>query len=229
MPINSLDHKNLTAAQYHTKAKKITLHLRKKRIKLSSYVETTLVYVYPDDLCFGVAQRKFNDHNVRIYRAYPDKIYDASVIKGYEIIVDDNVVERKSSNFGKIIAGGLLFGGLGAVAGAVDKGGKLKTSGKKSYSVRLILDDMEQASLDIKCDSSENAYRLLHTLALLEEKYSKQLNEQNNEQTTQEFKDTETSTVSFAEEIIKLKKLKDDGIITEEEFKVFKSKLMDNR
>jgi hypothetical protein len=223
MLIDNVAYKELTATQFHKKKNYFPLYLRTEKLKFQSCEKRTIVYVYTDDLCFSVVQ---NERAIGYTVDYPSKIFHASEIKGYEIIIDDSVVERKSSNFGKMVAGGLLFGALGAFAGAVDKGGTTKTTGKKSYSVRLILNDLRQASLDIKCDSNENAYRLLHTLALLEEKYYHLLNEKNEESIViPDSNNTEKPSISYAEEIIKLKELKDDGVITEEEFKTFKSKL----
>lgn len=161
-------------------------------------------------------------------------IISVEQILGYELIDNSTIIERKSSNFGKMIAGGLLFGGLGAIAGSISSN-KNHYKTKSDFRVRLILDSLSNASVDLKCESSERAYQLLYTLSLLEERFYKKnevdqqslpdndvkmITKTNSEKTIEETKK------SYYDEIIKIKDLCDKGIITIDEFETLKKKII---
>lgn len=92
---------------------------------------------------------------------------------GIESILDISLVESNSSlvknsnNLVKILASGLLFGPIGALAGALDKGGKQVSNQKSSYSLRFSLNDVDLAVVDLKCSSTEVAERVINTIKLI--------------------------------------------------------------
>ncbi len=136
-----------------------------------------------------------------------------------------------------MIAGGLLFGGLGALAGSIDRNGKKQLKTKSDFRVRLILDSLSQASIDLKCESSEKAYQILYTLSLLEEKYYKKINDipaiESNLYDSENAKselilNIEKQTEMYYTEIMRIKELYDQNIITLEEFDTLKKKIINS-
>lgn len=109
--------------------------------------------------------------NTNINTLYWSKLYNSFDLIGYELIIDNKVVLTNKSQFGKMVAGGLLFGGIGAVAGSLVSEKSIEVSNKSNLFVRLLLNDLEQASIDLMCRNKSLAYQLLNTLKLAEEKY----------------------------------------------------------
>lgn len=165
------------------------------------------------------------------YFQYPkwSKKYKASDIRGYEVVNNNTIIERKSSNFGKMIAGGLLFGGAGVLAGALDSGGKIKSQSKDDFRLRLLLNDMANASVELRCEDQELTFKLLHTLSLFEDKYYKSLENDNSIPVITKQPNPE-KTITKAElcldQIDRLKKMLEEKIITDDEFQVLKRKLI---
>jgi len=92
--------------------------------------------------------------------------YDLSDVWEYELICDSTIQVKNSRGIGNAIVGGILFGPIGAVAGAMISGSKTKE--KNKYAVRLSLNDMELASIEIPCESREIASRLMSTFSVFE-------------------------------------------------------------
>ncbi|XMB72427.1 hypothetical protein RJI07_00640 [Mycoplasmatota bacterium WC30] len=234
------------------KHKKLFLILRykKKSVLYDTKGNLTLFMIDENNYKFKYFQKENVDifvylntystlnHNVKLTREIDNannwsKQYSANDIKGYEIIDNSQVIERKTNNFGKMVAGGLLFGGIGVLAGAIDKGGKIKRKTKSDIRIRLILNDLHNASVELKCDSFEIAYNFLYTLRILEEKYSNSLLKDNLSKIDKienlNVKNTDfpqnIKSSSFSEQISKLKDLLIDGIISVEEFNLLKSRI----
>lgn len=100
------------------------------------------------------------------------KVYKVSDIRDIEILNDESVTYKRSANIGKVIAGGLLFGGAGAIAGALSPsdGESVKKSSK--YAVRILLNDFSLALVELPCDTREVAHRIVATFNLLLENKS---------------------------------------------------------
>jgi len=196
----------------------------RKQNSLRNYKNKLTMFLLNDEaMLFTVIQEDTLPFNITSRQLYFNKkVNHVSQIIGYSLVHNENIIESKSSNFGKILAGGLLFGGFGAIAGALDSGRNIKSLNKSTYSIRLIVDDLERATIDIKCESQEKAYNLLYTLALIEKKYS-QLNNDN-----RKLEDTQTleSIQSISQELKNLNELKKSGVITEEEYKDLKARVI---
>jgi hypothetical protein len=86
---------------------------------------------------------------------------------------------------------------------------------------------MNIASFTFKCNNIGIAYRVINTLALMEKEYYKK---NPNELKTIETIDHQNKNISHnnspSEEIMKLKKLLDEGVIDQDEFKEMKSVLI---
>jgi len=86
-----------------------------------------------------------------------NKIIDLSLI--------ENEVSKTKGNLGKILATGLLFGPVGAIAGSL--GNSQKITNTIHYSVRFTLNDIKLAVVDLHCKNLETALRVINTIKLL--------------------------------------------------------------
>lgn len=150
------------------------------------------------------------------------KIYNYSEVLGYEILENGDSIIK--GGLGSAIVGGVLFGGLGAVVGGVT-GSKTTKTLIKNLRVKIILDNSVNPVeyIDIIMSDTQRdgfKYKMLRKYAddiagILDGIMSKNVKTNNNQ-----------TTVSNADEILKYKKLMDDGIITEDEFTAKKKQLL---
>ena len=150
-------------------------------------------------------------------------IYDFKNIVAVDIIEDGQ--SAISGNIGATVAGGILFGGLGAVAGAA-KGRRIKKI-CNTLSIEMRFNDLskpvrileyitkptktEGKTYEKAMQNLREAYDLLNYVIIQNEKHS---------ETSAE------NRTSTADEIRKYKVLLDDGIITQEEFEAKKKQLL---
>lgn len=147
----------------------------------------------------------------------PSKIYKYSDILDFELLEDNNTIET-NAGIGKAVAGGLLFGGVGAIVG----GSTAKRKSKKVVNsirikitlnntqnpviyIDLLKDQLKTDSLEFK-NITEIAQKLISVLNII-----KNISQKEND--------------SF-EEIIKYKELLDNGVISQEEFETKKKELL---
>ena len=152
---------------------------------------------------------------------WPDYFLHITKLIGLELLID-NV---PASKFKRAAVGTLVFGAVGTIAGLVS-GATARPKAK--IHVAMQFDDLKVASYTTRCDNIGVAYRLINTLALMEKKYYEDNPKELKiiEERTDENNDS-TDNIVYSEEIMKLKKMLDDGIIDEEEFKAFKKRLLD--
>lgn len=148
-------------------------------------------------------------------------------IHSYDEIIDCELLEDGDSltkgGLGRAVAGGILFGGVGAVVGGVT-GGKKTKSIVNSLRIKITLNSMSDPVTYINLittptKTSSFVYKSIEEIAqqilsvfsvILQEKDA----------------GTESQANSSADEIRKYKELLDDGIITQEEFDVKKKQLL---
>jgi hypothetical protein len=94
-----------------------------------------------------------------------------NVNKIIELSLIETEISRNKSNLAKILATGLLFGPIGAIAGSI--GNSQKTTSKTLYSVRFTLNDIKLAVVDLHCNDIETALRVINTIKLLNAKNKK--------------------------------------------------------
>lgn len=152
-------------------------------------------------------------------------VYNYNDILDFELLEDGESIAK--GGLGRAVAGGILFGGIGAVVGGATGSRKNKpvcTTLKIKISLNNISNPVEYISFittPTKKDgliykSSEKAAH--ECLSLLEYICNNK---------TQSTPSTPTNTnVSSADEILKYKKLCDAGVITEEEFNAKKKQLL---
>ncbi|GAA0857771.1 hypothetical protein GCM10008916_12830 [Clostridium nitritogenes] len=159
------------------------------------------------------------------------KVYNYNDILDFELIEDGNVLVTKGG-LGRAIAGGLLFGGVGAIVGGVT--GKRKSNETiQRLLVRLTIancfspihEDIIFISTKINKNSKTYSKELQNAKdLLLKLDSSKSLS---NSETNILYSNKVNNNLSVADELIKLKALMDDGIITKIEFENQKNKLLD--
>jgi hypothetical protein len=108
---------------------------------------------------------------------FMSKPYSINNLLDVELLMDEGVIFKRSSNIGKAVVGGLLFGGVGVLAGALAPSNKETSKNKANYAVRLFLNDISMASIELPCESREIAHRILSTFELLEKAYEKKNSE----------------------------------------------------
>lgn len=165
----------------------------------------------------------------------PDGFYGKKIkphIYNYDDIIDFELLEDGESiskgGLGRAVAGGILFGGVGAIVGGAT-GGKKSKAICTSLMIKITVNDLNNPTVYINYITTatknssllykaayQNAQNCLSTLQLVRNSNQKSL--QNNI-------NTET-TVSGADEILKFKNLLDNGIITQEEFEAKKKQLL---
>jgi len=147
---------------------------------------------------------------------YTPSYYIKNVI-AVELVVDSISV----STFKRASVGALLFGGVGALAGALSS---VNAKPKSKISVAIFLDNIELSAVTIPCKTLGEANRLISTFANIE---SSMINKYNLNTNQENVEKPEIKGTSFSDEILKLKNLLDEGVIDESEFITLKKKLME--
>lgn len=150
-------------------------------------------------------------------------LFNYDQIISFELLEDGESITK--GGLGQAVAGGLLFGGVGAVVGGVT-GGK-KTKGIcTSLQIKITLRNNDKPAVyasfipyAIKRDSLQykNAYKQIQdALSALQIAVD----------ITEKINASQTQTSSDADEILKFKNLLDSGIITQEEFDAKKKQIL---
>ena len=148
----------------------------------------------------------------------------------YEIRVDNEVVitskTKTKKGVGKAVAGGLLFGEAGAIAGAVAGNSKSTTTQTQKeihhYSLVLKVNDLTKPSFIVNIDSVQIAEDVVTSLDILVGNTKKIVAEE----TTQPEAPKEAPKLDKFDELKKYKELLDAGVITQEEFDKKKKELI---
>ncbi|WP_315114628.1 tyrosine-type recombinase/integrase [uncultured Clostridium sp.] len=141
----------------------------------------------------------------------------------YELLEDGDSVTK--GGLGRAIVGGALLGRVGAIVGGTTGKRKTKTV-IKSLRIKVTVNQTSNPSVYInlintETKSSSFIYKAAYTSAQeILSMFSVVTNEVEDQQ------ESRTTTVSTADELIKLKGLLDDGILTQEEFMAEKNKIL---
>lgn len=158
-------------------------------------------------------------------------IYNFKQLVGFELVEDDTTVLK--GGVGRAVAGGLLFGGVGAVVGAATRKSsnvvnslyvRLSINGRGMEKINLISFPTKRNSFTYR-SAREQADDIISQLEIIE----------NNTKSTvppsieddKEGAPKDETKFSVADELIKLKQLLDIGVLTQEEFDQEKKKLLD--
>lgn len=165
------------------------------------------------------------DENNRAFKIGKD-IFSYENLLSFELLEDGQSITK--GGLGRAVAGGLLFGGVGAVVGGVTGGKKskgvcnsmkLRVSLKNAHTdvlyINFIMTETKTKSIIYK-SAQDSAQKCITALEAISDA----------NQSTQSQPAYENSTVSAADEIVKFKALLDRGIITQEEFDAKKKELL---
>jgi hypothetical protein len=152
------------------------------------------------------------------------KVYNYNDIVDFELL-EDGATITKGGGLGKAIAGGILFGGVGAIVGGVTAKRKNKAV-CNSLKIKITIRNTKNPVVYMNFIDSETKkngfiYKMVNEsaqecLSVLQLICDSQKSEQNNGATT----------TSNADEIMKYKNLLDAGAITQEEFEAKKRQLL---
>lgn len=213
LPSDSTPYKNKTKAEFERAIKrseqnKELLNLFTPTKKIGTFVSFDTVHglwLIPNSF-----NGKINNPQVRTF----DEILE------YELLEDGNSITK--GGLGRAIAGGVAFGGVGAIVGGVT--GQKKTKKEiETFKIKVTTKDIDNPIIYInllsngKIKTSSFAYKDAYNAA--QEILSVFAITQNKDNEKRE-------SLSSADEIIKYKKLLDDGIITQEEFEAKKKQLL---
>lgn len=146
-------------------------------------------------------------------------IYNYSDIVNFELIEDGNSIAK--GGLGRAVVGGALFGGVGAVVGGITGKKKLKKTCSK-LQIKITLNNLDKPAeyinlimTEFKKDSFvyQTAYKSAQEIMALLEIMT----------ISDKLID---NPISNTDEILKFKKLLDEGIITQEDFEKKKQELL---
>ena len=151
-------------------------------------------------------------------------LYTYSQIESFELLEDGFSVTK--GGLGSAVAGGLLFGGVGAIVGGIT-GSKKTKDVCKSMQIRVTFRNspyLAEIPYFIVMDTDVNSMAYKEASQSAQAAIVALQNAVNlaNPQTTK----TNIQTISSADEILKFKQLLDMGIISQEEFEAKKKQLL---
>ena len=200
------------------------INYRKNNLQLlKSFNQDKIIETSSIKLLIDFNKKKFYLQETGFFQANKNsQIYNFKDILNYNIIKDDETVNK--GGLSRAIVGGILAGGIGALVGA-------SLSSQENYiknlGVNISIDNPYKSNLFIpiinhKVKQDSLVYRQgLNTLNSIISALDYMIEHGRGEDTNREV-----SSSLVADEIIKLKSLMDQGIITEEQFIRKKDKLM---
>lgn len=166
------------------------------------------------------------DENNKAFKIGRD-IFTYDNLLSFELLEDGQSITK--GGLGRAVAGGLLFGGVGAIVGGITGGKKskgvcnsmeIKISLKNAHTdvayINFIATETKTSSFVYKNAqySAQNCITVLETI--------KDINQSDSD----EYICGKVHNSSAADEIVKFKELLDQGIITQEEFELKKKQLL---
>ena len=148
-----------------------------------------------------------------------------------QIIEDSNTVMK--GGVGRAVVGGALAGGVGAIVGANTRASKnvinilqiriiTKKISNSLYTIDLIKTEIEKNSMEYRnaMNFVNNVYAILTSIITNNDKVSNNLGGK---------KTMEQNNNNFIEQLERLSKLRNDGMITEKEFEESKQKILNSQ
>ena len=158
-------------------------------------------------------------------------IINFSDIIEFQIIEDSNTVMK--GGVGRAVVGGALAGGVGAIVGANTRASKnvinilqiriiTKKISNTLYTIDLIKTEIEKNSMEYRnaMNFANNVYAILTSIITNNDKVSNNLGGK---------KTMEQNNNNFIEQLERLSKLRNDGMITEKEFEESKQKILNSQ
>lgn len=156
------------------------------------------------------------------------KIYNYEDILSFELLEDGETIT--SGGLGRAVVGGLAFGAAGAIVGGVT-GGKKSKSICTSLSIKISINDIQNPTAYINfilTSTKKNSltYKVKYSQAQECISILEFICKETSKNNASIASATQSVPLSQADEILKFKKLLDEGIITKEEFEMKKDQLL---
>lgn len=167
------------------------------------------------------------DENHKSFKIGHD-IFEYSNLLSFELLEDGQSITK--GGLGRAVAGGLLFGGVGAIVGGVT-GGKKSKGICNSMKLRVTLKDAHTDTAYITFIATETKtksfiYQTAQSSAQSCISALEIISDQNKSENIAPSVNVESAATSSADEIMKFKQLLDAGVITREEFDAKKAQLL---
>ena len=155
-----------------------------------------------------------------------------------EMLEDGETLQKtvRSSQIGSALLGGLALGGLGAIIGGLS-GKKNSVNKVHSIDVLIIIDDVNHPTHLVNCmsiyggcEKKDSDYKEgVGKASFLQSKIEKIINQVDEEDIILSRQESNLSSHNFiSDELKKLAELRDTGVLTENEFKEQKKKLLNH-
>lgn len=152
-------------------------------------------------------------------------VFEYANLLSFELLEDGQTITK--GGLGRAIAGGLIFGGVGAVVGSIT--GSKKTKGLcTSMKIRITLRNAHVDTVYIPLINNETKTNSLYykNMRLIAQSCICALEIIADQNNSKQVFNSNVNAVSDADEILKFKKLLDEGIITQNEFEAKKKQLL---
>ena len=153
-------------------------------------------------------------------------VYSYSDIISFELLEDDETLI--SGGLGGALVGGILFGGVGAIVGGIT-GTKEVSSNCTNIRIKITVNKIANSAIYIifneKREISKRSAEYKRLFAQAHECIS-MLQIVCDSQKYESSESQKENSMSAADEIVKYKKLLDDGILTQDEFDAKKKQLL---
>lgn len=198
-----------------------------KKVEIRTLFSVTVFYYNEEGLFFFSLNRTsmFGNKNLGFPFSFDGTwnntpAFNINNIKSVELNIDSVPV----STFKRAVVGSLLFGGVGAIAGALST---IKAKPKSKISITVYFDSIDLASIHIPCKEIADANRLMGTIANLESTLNADNRIKLEDNLSSAMNSNIDSKSKISDEIYRLNNLLKEGIISQEEFVAFKKKLLD--
>lgn len=174
-----------------------------------------IIEAYPYFLIFD--NKNQNLYIINTIKASYNELKYNNIIS-IEIIEDGQLIFKKSimRTIGGAITGGVIAGGAGAVVGGLS-GDNTAHKEIKSIIIKLLIRDINTPSVELKLDNAfktKQANQIKDSINVIIDKIDRE--------------SSSDISQSIADELIKLNTLKEQGILTEEEFIQQKNKILNS-
>ena len=206
-----------------SKESKEELEVRKAAISKpkAGFIETAVIKDDEARLYFSIDDIS---NEIFCYSNYKEIRFKYEDIINVEVIENDVTISDKSVSLGGALAGGVLAGGIGAVVGGSSMGKTTSTKQLVKLVVRIRLRNCSVNSFDVNCFHYES-YPYTASYKNAQEVYDCLIVAMDKVRPKTEEPKTSCSK-STIDELKELAELKQQGLITEEEFATMKAKII---
>ncbi|HBP43085.1 MAG TPA: hypothetical protein DD621_00110 [Clostridiales bacterium] len=123
-----------------------------------------LFLINSKDKKFAIEVDKVDNLNSEICNFGP---FDINQLLNVQIVTDNNILYENKNGHIPMLAGGILFGSVGAIAGSMITNQKQNIKNKVSYHLILKINDIRIPSFYIETEDSDLVYKFINTIELL--------------------------------------------------------------